>query len=267
MFNDFDAFGLHEDLYRGQTDIQDEPPAGSYPGDLADNRLIPTVFLPGLLCDAMIWRSQIDALSDVVAPFVADLTLDDSITAMARRVLASAPPRFALVALSMGGYVALEIVRQAPERVTRLALIDTSARADTPERAAQRAAGMASLERGRFVGITRTLLDTLVHPEKTSGAVADALRAMAMRVGGPAFLRQQRAILNRPDSREDLPHIRVPTLVSVGDGDMITPVQDASEMASLIPGASLHIFARCGHLPAVELPDETSQLLRRWLLE
>lgn len=266
MFTDFDAFGLHHDNLAAEFDHRTGPAEGSYPGTAPDPDLIPTVFLPGLLCDATLWRPQVDALRDIVAPFVADLTLDDSIAAMARRVLASAPPRFVLIGLSMGGYVALEILRQAPERVTRLALIDTSARSDTPERAAQRLAGMASLERGRFVGITRSLLDTLVHPDRTSGPVADTLRAMAGRVGGAAFLRQQRAILNRRDSSEDLPDIRVPTLIAVGDGDRVTPLRDAHEMAARIPGARLHVFEDCGHLPALEIPEETAALLRDWLV-
>lgn len=264
MFTDFEAFGLvHSHEGESIHAPFDQPDIG----EMFESRdmLAPTVFLPGLLCDASLWRTQIDALAGTVAPMVADLTLDDSIAAMARRVLASAPNRFALVALSMGGYVALEIMRQAPERVTRLALIDTSARADTPERAAVRRAGMSSLERGKFVGITRALLDTLVHPEQTVGPVADTLRAMAGRVGGAAFLRQQRAILDRIDSRPDLPEIRVPTLVAVGDSDQVTPPDHAEEMAALIPNAQLHVFKRCGHLPALELPDETSALLASWL--
>jgi pimeloyl-ACP methyl ester carboxylesterase len=264
MFSDFDAFGLDtfDETVAAWRDLPDHmvethwgPPT----------ELLPTVFLPGLLCDAGLWRPQIDALAGIVAPMVADLTLDDNIPAMARRVLASAPDRFALVALSMGGYVALEIMRQAPERVTRLALLDTSARPDTPERASVRRAGMASLERGRFVGITRSLLETLVHPDRTSGPVADQLRAMAGRVGGRAFLRQQRAILDRIDSRPELPEIRVPTLIAVGDTDQVTPMRDAVEMAELIPNARLHVLERCGHLPALEIPDETAALLHDWL--
>lgn len=260
MFSDFDAFGLSEWDAPAAMPVEVTEPRSERPADL-----LPTVCLPGLLCDAALWRPQIDALADVVAPMVADLTLDDTIPAMARRVLASAPARFALVALSMGGYVALEILRQAPERVTRLALFDTSARADTPERADVRRAGMASLERGRFVGITRALLETLVHPAHTSGPVAEALRTMAARVGRDAFLRQQRAILGRIDSRPGLGGIRVPTLVAVGDGDRLTPLRDAEEMVGLIPHARLHVFARCGHLPALEWPDETAALLRAWL--
>ena len=265
MLTDYEAFGLTDDDLDTSSRTIDEP-AGPLPAwMLAEPELVPTVFLPGLLNDAALWRPQIDALAGTVAPFVADLTLDDTIEAMARRVLASAPSRFALVALSMGGYVALEIMRQAPERVTRLALLDTSARPDTPERAAERRAGLASLSRGKFVGIPRNLLSSLIHASKLNGPIAEELRTMATRVGGDAFLRQQRAILGRIDSRPDLPEIRVPTLIAVGDADQITPLRDALEMAELIPGARLHVFSGCGHLPALELPDETSSLLSEWL--
>jgi pimeloyl-ACP methyl ester carboxylesterase len=227
--------------------------------------LEPVVFLPGLLCDQSLWRPQIEALRDRAAPMVADLTLDDDVRAMARRVLAAAPPRFSLVALSMGGYVALEIMRQAPERVRRLALIDTSARPDSPQRAERRRASLASSQQGRFLGVTRALMGDLVHESRTTGPVADGLRAMAGRVGGEAFQRQQTAILNRPDARDVLSTIRIPTLIAVGDEDHLTPPSVAEEMHRLIPGSRLHVFQDCGHLPALELPAETSALLRDWL--
>lgn len=263
MFIDFDAFGPFEEGFAIAG--FDEPiRAPVYVPDVAP-ALVPTVFLPGLLCDAALWRPIVDALADRVAPLVADLTLDDTIEAMASRVLATAPERFALVALSMGGYVALEIMRQAPERVTRLALLDTSARPDTPERAADRLAGIESLSRGKFVGITHALLATLVHRTRTDGPVADALRAMALRVGRDAFLRQQRAILGRRDARPWLPSIAIPTLVAVGEEDAITPPHDAKEMAGLIPGAELVTLSQCGHLPALEVPAETAALLKGWL--
>ena len=265
MLTDYEAFGLIDDDIEVPARTVLEAVDQVFAWTSSEPELVPTVFLPGLLNDAALWRPQIDALADTVAPFVADLTLDDTIEAMARRVLTSAPPRFALVALSMGGYVALEIMRQAPERVTRLALLDTSARADTPERAAERRVKLDSLSRGKFVGVPRNLLASLVHESKLDGPVAEELRAMAIRVGGAAFIRQQRAILRRIDSRPWLSEIRIPTLIAVGDADQITPLRDALELSELIPGARFHVFSGCGHLPALELPDETTSLLKTWL--
>jgi pimeloyl-ACP methyl ester carboxylesterase len=226
----------------------------------------PLVLLPGLLCDARLWRDQAVALADIAEPATADLTLDDSVAAMAGRVLAGAPGRFALAALSMGGYVAFEVLRQAPERVARLALLDTSAAPDTPERARQRRAAMESLKLGRFQGVTTRMLPQLVHARHVRGAVGDEVRAMARRVGGAAFLRQQQAILDRPDSRPLLPSIRIPTVVAVGDSDVLTPVTEVEEIHRGIAGSAMHIFRECGHLPAMELPQETTQVLRKWLL-
>ena len=227
--------------------------------------LSPVLFLPGLLCDATLWRAQIDGLADMVAPAVADLTLDDSIADMARRALAAAPPQFALVALSMGGYVAFEIMRQAPRRVTRLALLASSAAPDSPARASERRGAIESLELGRFRGVTDRLLPQLVHSRHVQGPVAETVKQMAERVGGPAFIRQQRAILGRPDSRPDLAHIKVPTLVAVGQDDRLTPPAESQEIHRGIPESTLHMFENCGHLPALELPTETTALLRAWL--
>ncbi|WP_090300276.1 alpha/beta fold hydrolase [Ensifer sp. YR511] len=228
---------------------------------------IPVLFLPGLLCDDRLWRDQIASLDDIVHATIADLTLDGSIEAMARRALASAPPKFVLVALSMGGYVAFEILRQASERVTRLALFDTSAAQDDPKRIEQRKAAIASLGIGRFAGVTDRLLPKLVHASHVDGEVGGELKAMAARVGGAAFLRQQHAILGRPDSRPLLPSIQIPTLVGVGDGDVLTPPEDAMEIHLGITGSDYHVFEGCGHLPAIEKPDETSAVLRHWLTQ
>ncbi len=226
---------------------------------------LPLLLLPGLLCDERLWRDPADALADVTDIHHADLTRDDSVAGMAARVLATAPPVFALAALSMGGYVAFEVLRQAPQRVAKLALLDTSARLDPPKRLAVRRAGLALAEAGRFAGVTRKLLPQLVHESRVDGAVGEDVMAMAQRVGLDAFLRQQRAIIGRPDSEPLLPAIAVPTVLGVGEDDRMTLPEETQLMHARIPGARLHVFPRCGHLPPMEVPQETAALLRDWL--
>lgn len=225
------------------------------------------VFLPGLLCDEALWAHQVEALRDLAPCIVADLTRDDSICAMAERVAAEAPSRFVAVALSMGGYVAFELIRRFPGRVAALALLDTSAAPDSPGRAAQRRAGIESLAHGRFQGVTGRLLPQLVHGRHVGGAVGDLVREMALRVGKDAYIRQQRAILGRCDSRPILSSIRVPTLVGVGQQDVLTPPGDSLSIHAAVPNARMHVFAECGHLPAIESPDETTRVLRDWLVK
>jgi pimeloyl-ACP methyl ester carboxylesterase len=221
------------------------------------------LFLPGLLCDARLWRDQVAVLPRAA---VADLTLDDSIDAMARRALASRPGRFALCGLSMGGYVAQAIMRLAPERVTRLCLMDTSARADT-EAQSRRRRGLMAMTRGdRFRGVTPRLLPQLLHPMSLANqSLAQDVLDMAERVGRDAFLRQQEAILGRPDSRPDLPRYRLPTVIVVGSDDLVTPPELSREIAGLIPGAGFHIVPQSGHLPAMEQPDKLNEILLHWL--
>jgi len=226
---------------------------------------LPLLFLPGLLCDARLWRDQAAGLADLAEPVLADLTLDSTLAAMAARALAGVEGRFALAGLSMGGYVALEVMRQAPERVTRLALFDTSARPDTPEAAKQRRGLMALTRRGAFRGVTPRLLPRLLHPANLDGPLAAEVMDMAERVGRDAFLRQQEAILGRPDSRGDLAGIEAPTLVAVGEADALTPPELAREIAAGIPGAALHLLPGCGHLPSMEAPGAVTALMRDWL--
>ncbi|HEV2547374.1 MAG TPA: alpha/beta fold hydrolase [Stellaceae bacterium] len=227
----------------------------------------PLILLPGLLCDEALWAPQIAALSDLATCAVADLTRDDALGAMARRVLAEAPARFALAGLSMGGYVAQEIMRQAPERVTRLALLDTSARADTPERLAWRRGFIELAHKGEFHGITPRLLPIYLHPDRLNDkALTDTVLAMAQRVGRDGYLHQQQAIMARPDGREDLKRIRVPTLVLCGRDDQATPLKLHEEIASLIPGSTLAVIDRCGHMSTLEKPAEVSAAMRRWLI-
>ena len=227
----------------------------------------PLILLPGLLCDEALWAPQIAALSDLATSSVADLTRDDSMAAMACRVLDGAPPRFALAGLSMGGYVAQEIMRQVPERVTRLALLDTSARGDTPERLAQRRGFIELAHKGEFHGITPRMLPIYLHPDHLKDkALTDTVLAMAQRVGRDGYLRQQQAIMGRPDGREDLKRIRVPTLVLCGRDDQATPLKLHEEIASLVPGASLVVIDRCGHLSTLEKSTDVNDAMRRWLV-
>ncbi len=225
------------------------------------------LFLPVLLCDAGLWRHQLAALDGQADCVVADLTRDDTLGAMAARAMEGLPERFALVALSMGGYVAFELLRQAPGRVARLCLMDTSARPDTPEQARRRRGLMALVaSNGRFRGVTPRLLPALLHSDRLHDAsLIREITAMADRLGKAAYLRQQGAILDRPDSRPNLPGIRVPTLVLAGEADAMTPPALSAEIAAGIPGALLRLVPGAGHLPPLEQPVAVTGLLLDWL--
>ena len=229
-------------------------------------RKIPLVLLPGLLCDAALWRPQVEELAEVAEPLIIDLTKDDSFPAMARRALAAATPSFALAGLSMGGYVAQEIMRQAPDRVEKLALLDTSARADTPEQSARRRGLIELSEKGEFKGVTPRLLPLLIHSARHEDEPLGAIvMGMAERVGKEAFLRQQKAIMGRPDGREDLRRIACPTLVLCGRQDALTPPALHEEIAGLVAGAKLVVVEDCGHLSTLEKPATVTAAMRQWL--
>ncbi len=230
------------------------------------NRL-PLLFLPGLLCDGALWEAQMRHLADIAESQVMDLTRNDSVGALATSVLSAAPPRFALAALSMGGYVALEILRQQPARVAKLALIDTTARPDSPDQLSRRR-GLINLARsGKFRGVTPRLLPLLIHPNRQADqTLTSTIMAMAERVGQDAFIRQQTAIMGRPDSRPSLSSITCPTLVIGGREDALTPPALLAEIADAIPGARHVIIEECGHLPPLERPHALSALLRQWLI-
>lgn len=225
----------------------------------------PLILLPGLASDAALWEHQRRDLADIAAISVGDTLQDDSLPAMARRVLAAAPPLFALAGLSMDGYLAFEIIRQAPERVERLALLDTSARADTPEQTEARRAAIEAAGKYDLAALARSGLGQLVGPN-ASVAVRDAVVVMSVRVGPETYIRQQRAIMARPDSRPMLASIAVSTLVLVGEEDALTPPAIAEEIAAGVPGAALSLIPRSGHLSAIEQPDAVSARLREWLV-
>jgi pimeloyl-ACP methyl ester carboxylesterase len=228
---------------------------------------IPLILLPGLLNDAALWEHQTRHLGDIADMQVPDLSRHDSIRALAESVLAAAPQRFALAGLSMGGYVAQEILRLAPERVIKLALLDTNARADTDEQRRRRRLLMVLADTGEFKGVTPRLLPQLVHPDRVGDeALAGTITEMAGRVGKDAFLRQQTANMNRPDGRPDLPRIACPALVLCGRQDALSPPELHAEMADGMPQGRLVIIEECGHMAPLEQLQATTALLRYWLL-
>jgi pimeloyl-ACP methyl ester carboxylesterase len=226
------------------------------------------ILIPGLACTARLFEPQISALSTDRNVVVADHQKDDSIPAVAQRLLKAAPERFALAGLSMGGYVAMEVMRQAPGRVSRLALLDTTARPDTPETHENRERQITLAESGRFEDIFAILWPRLVHADRQSDKELQEIVFGMMRETGPdAFIRQQGAIMKRPDSRPLLPEIEIPTLILVGEGDVITPPEVAREMANLIEWASLTVIPEAGHMSALEQPEHVTKAMRLWLEE
>jgi len=234
---------------------------------MAARKIPHLVLLPGLLNDARLWQHQVKALTGVIHTSVADLTIADSISTLATTALSRISTEyFALAGLSMGGYVALEIMRQAPERVMALALLDTSARPDTPQATEGRRKAMQLAETD-FQAVLDGLLPKLVHPSHLNDAsIVEVITAMANSLGKETFTRQQNAIISRIDSRPFLDKIRCPTLVLCGRQDLITPVEVHEEMAGAIAGASLVIIEDCGHLSALEQSQQVTAALEKWLL-
>jgi len=227
---------------------------------------LPIVLVPGLNCSARLYAEQVPALWQYGPVTIADHRGDETMSGIARRILGDAPPRFALAGLSMGGYVACAIMREASERVARLALLDTGARADTPEQTERRKLQIEMALSGRFAEIPDLQWPFLVHKDhQNDEALKRIVRLMAEETGPAAFIRQQRAIITRPDSRSTLAAIRCPTLVLVGDGDQLTPPDLAKEIAGLVAGSRLVVVLDCGHLSAMERPAAVTQALVEWM--
>jgi pimeloyl-ACP methyl ester carboxylesterase len=230
-----------------------------------DNTM-PILLVPGLASSPRIYAPVAPALWRFGPVTVANHIRDDSIGAIARRILAEAPPRFALAGHSMGGYIAFEIMRQAPERVARLALINTQARPDTPEATERRRGQIERAQAGDYRALLDELFAGFVHPSRRGDAALRSLvQDMGDDIGADAFVRQQTAVIGRADSRPTLAVIACPTLVLTGDQDNTIPNSLSVEMAEGIPGAKLTILAHCGHLPQAEQPQATAQALVEWL--
>jgi len=228
--------------------------------------MLPLVLLPGLMCDARLFAPQVAAFSAHRAVQVGCLTGAHDVGDMARQVLAAAPQRFALAGLSLGGIVAMEVVRQAPERVVRLALLDTNA---APEPDAQAQARTAQMKRVRHGGLVEVMRDELKPAYLADGPrrdeVLDTCMAMATDLGAAVFERQSRAIMSRPDQRRELHRIDVPTLVLTGESDTLCPMERHTTIHAAIDRSTLVVVPGAGHLPTLEQPERTNKELVTWL--
>jgi pimeloyl-ACP methyl ester carboxylesterase len=229
------------------------------------------LLLPGLLCDEAVWAPQVQAFSGRLQCVVPDYGLRDSIVAMAEHVLATAPsPTFALAGHSMGGRVALQVMRLAPERVERLALLDTSALPLPSGEAGEneREIRMVLLELAQARGM-RTMgaqwLRSMVHKDAKHGPVFDAILDMLDRSSPAQYAAQVKALLSRPDSTPVLPTIACPTMVLCGRDDHVSTPEQHQTMAEAIPQATLTIIEHCGHMAPMEKPAQVNAAMQEWL--
>jgi pimeloyl-ACP methyl ester carboxylesterase len=218
------------------------------------------------LTDERLYAAQVAALGPEYEYRIFAFRDHDSLGAMADELLANTPARFSLVGLSLGGYLSFEIVRRQPHRVERLALLDTTAVADTPARRAGRDADIATVRAGGIDALIPELAPRWMHPDHAKRPdLADLMASMARSIGARGQLNQQRAMMGRPDSHADLARVKVPVLVMCGRQDPVTPVADHEAMAAAAPGSRLEIVEHCGHLSTIEQPDAVNRLLRDWL--
>lgn len=228
---------------------------------------LPLVLVPGLLSDATTWKAQIHCFGARYQLIVPQVHIDaPSIAAMAEAILATLPSRFALVGWSMGGYISFEMMRRAPGRISRLALISTSARADAPESAPERRESvMIAREHGASVAWRQKMGLSFHRPDRLPPDVIAELEAMTDKLGADRYASQQEAIIARADSRDILPAITCPTIVICGTHDSRTPPVHSWEIASAVAGAELHLLAECGHCSPIEDPRTVNALLGAWM--
>ena len=224
------------------------------------------ILVPGLICDDEVWRYTADRLADIADCTIVPADTADTMQRMAADVLATAPGQFAIAGFSMGGYVATEVLRQAPDRVTRLALLDTSSRIDSPQKAAARRQTIADCEGGRYDAVIDGFVPQLLHPDRMTEALADRVRAMGHRVGAATFARRHRAMLTRSAPQDVLSAFAGPVRVIMGRSDQLTSYEEHRELADWPPHGRLSLIEDCGHMPPLERPQAATALLRDWLL-
>jgi len=229
------------------------------------------ILLPGLMCDAAVWAPQVRALADIATALIPAYGMRNHLEDMAHQVLQTAPPGpFALAGHSMGGRIALEVMRLAPQRVSHLALLDTGTHPLAGDEAGERekAGRMALLALAQSQGMramARQWASGMVHPQVVGSPLFEAVLDMLERSNPQQFAAQIEALLNRPDAAPVLPKITCPTLVLTGREDVWSPPEQHAAIAAAIPGATLCVLERCGHMSSMEQPEAVSQALRNWL--
>jgi pimeloyl-ACP methyl ester carboxylesterase len=224
------------------------------------------ILLPGLAGDEVMWCAQLDALQPW-RPVVSDTHMQhDTIPDMAAALLALNPGRVVLCGASMGGMIAMEAARQAPERIAGIALLGTTARPESPEMRQLREDAIVLFEQGRVREVIEPNVRFAFHPQQGSDpALTDAYLEFVLRAGAQQLVRQNRAVIERPDARAHLPQLACPTLVMCGDSDQLTPPEHSREIAALVPRATLQMVPRCGHMLTMEQPRFVNAELMRWL--
>jgi pimeloyl-ACP methyl ester carboxylesterase len=229
------------------------------------------ILLPGLAADAVMWQAQLTALAAQSAewqPHVTDVhSRHGSIEEMAAALLSEHPGDLVLCGASMGGIIAMEVVRQAPQRIRGLVLLGTNARPETAEMRTLREGAIAVFFReGGVEEIIRANVALAFHPRQAANpALVESYLAFVFKAGASQLIRQNRAIMSRPDARVHLPRVACPTLVMCGDADQLTPPDCSREIADLIPGAELIWVPQCGHMLTMEKPAVVNAALLGWL--
>lgn len=228
---------------------------------------LPIVFAPGMMCDSALFEKQMAALEPDRTVCVADFSRDASIAGIAERLLRDAPPRFYLAGLSMGGIVAFEVWRQAPDRMAGLALLNTTPFADSPARSQTRLSQIDRVGKGQLKTVVMEELkpNYLADAHKQDQALLNDIYAMAERLGPDVFVAQSRALMGRDDSTQTLEKITCPTLIIAGEDDEVCPPELHEIMHQGISGSSYHVLPDCGHLSTMESPNDITKLLQSHL--